>query len=282
MSTRAELKSRAKSCLKHYYWWAVLASLLAGLLGGGTSSSFSFQFNIGGSTQSAHISNSMRVLDETESGADMFFTALMIITAALVIFAIAFVIAMLWCTFVGNLVRVGCCAYYMESREAKCSVGVGKLFWAFENGRYTNIMKVMFVRWLYTFLWSLLFIVPGIIKSYEYYLVPYIMHDTPDIHYKDALAISKEMMRGNKWRLFVLELSFIGWSLLAGMCCGVGLFFLTPYIEATTAEFYAELRKPYMSEPEPYDDVVGYGEAAAYHEPVGDNEPVVSNEMNTY
>ncbi len=254
MATRAELKSRAKACLKNYYWWAVLACFLAGILGGGSGSSF--QINFSGGAQHARFGTAMQQFETAEPDSGMIFTMMMIIGAVLVIVAISFLFGILWGTFLGNPIRVGSCAYFMESREMMSSAGIGKLCWAFENGRYKNIVTVMFVRWLHTFLWSLLFIIPGIIKSYEYYMVPYILHDTPDLHYKDALAISKELMQGNKWRLFVLELSFIGWSILGSLCCGVGLFFLTPYIEATIAEFYVELRRPYMGEPQPCDDVV--------------------------
>ncbi len=244
MTTRAELKNRAKSCLKNYYWWAVLACFLAGFLGGGNGNTV--QFNFGG-VSGAQMNTIFHEIHSGEFSIESLIAVLATLAVALVIVAIAFVFGILWSTFLGNPVRVGSCAYFMKSREKMQSAGIGTLFWAFENGRYNNIMKVMFMRWLHIFLWSCLFIIPGIIKSYEYFLVPYILHDTPDIHYKDALAVSKEMMRGNKWRLFVLELSFIGWSLLGSLCCGVGVLFLTPYIEATMAEFYVELRKPYMN-----------------------------------
>lgn len=251
MATRAELKNRAKACLKNYYWWAVLVCFLAGLLGGGSGSSLQIDFGGG-----AQFGTAIQQFEIDELDGNVLFTMMMIVGAILIIAAISFLIGVLWGTFVGNPIRVGSCAYFMESRDAMNSAGIGKLFWAFENRRYKNIVTVMFMRWLYTFLWSLLFIIPGIIKSYEYYMVPYILHDTPDLHYKDALAISKELMQGNKWRLFVLELSFIGWSILGSLCCGVGLFFLTPYVEATMAEFYVELRRPYMGGPQPCDDVV--------------------------
>lgn len=246
MSTRAELKSRAKSCLRHYYWWAVLACFLAGILGGGSSSSI--QLNLGG-TQSAAIGQTIQQFGgNSESGLAALVAVLWCVVIVCVVLVIAFIIGLLWGTFVGSPVSVGSCAFFMESRDQNQSAGIGKLFWAFENGRYKNVVLVMFMRWLYTFLWSLLFIIPGIIKGYEYYLVPYILHDNPGIHYKDALQISKEMMYGNKMRLFVLELSFIGWEIVALLCCGMGFVFLAPYMEATFAEFYADVRGQYFGQ----------------------------------
>lgn len=279
MSTRAELKSRAKSCLRHYYWWAVLACFLAGILGGGNSSSI--RLNLGG-TQGATMGQAMQQSGSNdENGLMALFFVLSFITIFLIILAVAVVFGLLWGSFVGNPVRVGSCAFFMESRDEMQSVGVGKLFWAFENGRYKNVVMVMFMRWLYTFLWSLLFIIPGIIKSYEYFLVPYILHDNPSIHYKDALQISKDMMYGNKWRLFVLELSFIGWEILALLCCGMGFIFLSPYMEATFAEFYADVRGRYFGQTSNYEPAGGYREANGYQADTVYQEPQ-NIETDTY
>jgi uncharacterized membrane protein len=87
-----------------------------------------------------------------------------------------------------------------------------------------------------------LFIVPGIIKSFEYAIIPYILADDAEISSKEAFKKAKEMMAGNKWRLFKLEFSFIGWGVLCVLTLGIGTFFLIPYINAATAEFYAELK----------------------------------------
>ena len=91
-------------------------------------------------------------------------------------------------------------------------------------------------------LWTLLFIIPGIIKSYEYSIIPYILADDPEISSKDAFKKAKQMMKGNKWRLFKLEFSFIGWFVLCVLTLGIGTFFLIPYINAANAEFYVELK----------------------------------------
>lgn len=246
MTTRAELKSRAKQCLSRYYWWAFLACMLAGILGGGSGGgiqmgagapniSFNFTKNVslGGAEGHSAVNGFSRM---------NLLYILTFLTVFLIAVMIGLVIGAAFSAFVGNVVRVGSCRYFMESREQMQSAGIGRLFYAFESGRYLNTVKVMFMRSLFVLLWYLALIVPGVIKSYEYCLVPYILQDNPGIYYKDALNLSKEMMYGNKWRLFVLQWSFIGWKLLTLLTCGIGQIFLTPYEEAVYAEFYADLR----------------------------------------
>jgi uncharacterized membrane protein len=87
-----------------------------------------------------------------------------------------------------------------------------------------------------------LFVIPGIIKSYEYAIIPYILADDPKISSKDAFKKARQMMKGNKWRLFKLNLSFIGWGVLCVLTLGVGSLFLVPYVSAASAEFYVELK----------------------------------------
>jgi uncharacterized membrane protein len=84
--------------------------------------------------------------------------------------------------------------------------------------------------------------IQGIIKSFEYAIIPYILADDPEITSKEAFRKAKEMMMGNKWRLFKLNLSFFGWFVLCVVTCGLGTPFLLPYVSAANAEFYAELK----------------------------------------
>ena len=93
-----------------------------------------------------------------------------------------------------------------------------------------------------TVLWTCLFIIPGVLKSFEYAIIPYILADDAEISSKDAFKKAKQMMNGNKWRLFKLEFSFIGWTLLCVLTLGIGTFFLIPYVNAAAAEFYVELK----------------------------------------
>lgn len=90
---------------------------------------------------------------------------------------------------------------------------------------------------------SLLLALPVIIKGYSYRMTPWILADNPGIGYKRALKLSKQLTRGQKWDIFVLDLSFLGWFILGGLLCGIGLLFVTPYFMAVQAELYARLRR---------------------------------------
>jgi len=101
----------------------------------------------------------------------------------------------------------------------------------------SNLLTMIFI-----FLWSLLLIIPGIIKALSYSMTPYIIADNPEIDGMVAIDKSREMMRGNKTRLFFLYFSFIGWFILCLFTFGIGFFFLAPYIKTTVANFYVDIR----------------------------------------
>lgn len=95
---------------------------------------------------------------------------------------------------------------------------------------------------LYTTLWSLLFIIPGIIKAYEYSMIPYLLAENPNMSKQEAFAISKELMDGNKFNAFVLDLSFILWNFVGALALGLpGVFFVNPYVQLTNVELYVKL-----------------------------------------
>jgi len=107
------------------------------------------------------------------------------------------------------------------------------------NSIVAGLLNMVFI-----FLWSLLFIIPGIIKALAYNMYPYIIADNPEIDAMEALKRSEEMMRGNKTRLLALYISFIGWFILSAFTFGIGFFFLMPYIQTSVANFYVDLRGP--------------------------------------
>lgn len=100
-----------------------------------------------------------------------------------------------------------------------------------------------FLIWIFTLLWSLLFIIPGIIKAYSYRMAFFILADNPELSASEALQKSKEMMKGHKLDLFILDLSFIWWSLLVAITFGVALIYVAPYVGATQANFYESLKE---------------------------------------
>ena len=97
-----------------------------------------------------------------------------------------------------------------------------------------GLMQTIFIA-----LWTLLFIIPGIIKSYSYAMAFFIKVDHPDYDWSTCLKESDSMMKGHKGELFVLDLSFIGWIIVAMFTLGIGLFWVSPYMECTRANFYA-------------------------------------------
>lgn len=115
------------------------------------------------------------------------------------------------------------------------------LFSGFNN--YFRSFTLALLRCVFTILWLLLLIVPGIIASYSYAMSFYILKDNPGMDALDVIRKSKEMMKGKKWKLFVLQLSFIGWLLLAIITLGIGLLFLVPYYCSAEAAFYEDLKK---------------------------------------
>lgn len=98
-----------------------------------------------------------------------------------------------------------------------------------------------FLKALFTFLWSLLFIIPGIIKSYSYSMSAYIQQDSENKDWNYCIKESMARMKGLKMKLFLLDLSFIGWYLLGMLCFGIGVIFVVPYHNQARANFYQEL-----------------------------------------
>ena len=118
-------------------------------------------------------------------------------------------------------------------------IEVGQLFGGFKN--FGTAFLVSLLNGIFIFLWTLLFIVPGIIKTYSYRLSYYILADNPSMSATGVRKCSITLMRGNKWRLFCLEFSFIGWELLCILTLGILSFWVASYYNAAIAEFYQSL-----------------------------------------
>ncbi len=114
------------------------------------------------------------------------------------------------------------------------------LFGGFKNFG-SNLVASLLVN-VFTALWSMLFVIPGIVKSYSYAMTLYIMKDNPEMDGYDAIQKSRQMMKGHKWELFVFDLSFFGWYLLSGFTLGLlSIFYVAPYHAVARAGFYEEL-----------------------------------------
>lgn len=128
------------------------------------------------------------------------------------------------------------------------SVDLENLFDGFRGGRYTRVFCALFLVRLFTFLWTLLLIIPGIMKAFSYALTPYILLDEPELTARQAISRSCEIMQGRRWKLFCLSLSFIGWGILSILTFGIGFLWLAPYMNASIAAFYEDARAEYEAE----------------------------------
>ncbi len=113
---------------------------------------------------------------------------------------------------------------------------------------YLHNVWGMLLMYILVFLWSLLFLIPGIIKTYSYAMTPYILHENPDLTASEAIHRSRMMMKGHKFDLFWLQLSFIGWFFLSLFTCGIGFLWLQPYYYTAQAAFYEEVKSSYALE----------------------------------
>ena len=181
-----------------------------------------------------------RFLDELHSSDVMMYVGLVLLII-LAIYLIVLAIATCYSVFVVTPLTVGYHRYFVMARGFD-NINFGVLFSNFREGRYFSGVRLGWAKTWRISLWSLLFIIPGIIKSYEYCMAEYIIAENPDIDAKRALQLSKAMTDGEKWHIFGMQLSFIGWYLLGCLCCGVGVLFVEPYYQATMAELYTVLR----------------------------------------
>lgn len=163
---------------------------------------------------------------------------IVLIVSIIVLIAVA--IGILVDAFFLNPIEIGCAKFFYKNLSEPANVS--NVAYAFDHG-YKNGVKIMLWRDVYTFLWSLLFIIPGIIKTYEYKMIPYLLAENPDMTKEEAFAESKRMMDGQKWRAFVLDLSFIGWDILSGFTFGLlTIFFVAPYKRSAQAALYDALK----------------------------------------
>lgn len=140
---------------------------------------------------------------------------------------------------IGGPMELGLVSYFLLLKRDK-SAKMEDLFTGFRE--FESALILYIVRTVFIILWSLLFIVPGIVAALRYSMAFYILYDNPDLTGMEALNQSKEMMEGRKGKLFGLYLSFIGWAILCLFTLGIGYLWLIPYIKASEANFYEDLK----------------------------------------
>lgn len=146
--------------------------------------------------------------------------------------------------FIVYPIRVGENRIYLESMNYK-KTRIKRLLFAFREERYLNSVKAILLMEVRKFLWNLT-IVGGIVKNYSYKMVTYVIAENPSIKAKDAIKISEEMMKGNKFKAFKLDMSFLGWTLLQYLSFGILGIYVSPYYMSVYTELYRKLREDYI------------------------------------
>ena len=235
MRNRKSLKANGKAAFRANYWPSVVAALiLAAIFGGGFAT-------VGNSASDATAEQTAAIEQELEGIPPE--VVLTILLAVLGVILLASVVTALVSAFLINPLRVGCVRFFTVNSDAPARLS--ELGYGYKSN-YLNSVLTLLLKDIFIGLWSLLFLIPGLVKSYSYRLTPYILAENPSLSSTEAITLSRKMMNGQKWRAFVLDLSFIGWQLLAGLTLGlVGIFHSFPYQCATNAELYKAIRDSY-------------------------------------
>lgn len=222
MWTREELKQNAKNTLRDKYWTILGVSVLASILQG------SF----------------FTIITEMVNPTHTYLTVLgnyaIDVNGLIRLWIIITIISWLYSIFLGHTILIGAYKYFILSIKENPSTST--LFDFFKTS-YWNIVKVTFFYQIKIVLWTLCFIVPGIIKAYEYCMVPYILAEHPEMESAAVFERSRMLTQNNKLNIFALEISFIGWLFLGMLCCGIGILFVSPYIDITMTHLYLKLKE---------------------------------------
>ncbi|MBE6910575.1 MAG: DUF975 family protein [Ruminococcaceae bacterium] len=228
MWDRRELKARGKAAFQANYWKCVIVALILGILVGGGAAAGKDK------AEDAAEANGTTIVETIKQTPK----AVLAVFAGVLVGVLAAGSAIKLLVF--NPLRVGCKRFFLVNSDAPAELD--ELLCGFRNG-YGRVVAGMLLRDMYIALWSLLFVIPGIVKAYSYRMVPYILAEDPSVGGKEAIAISKQMMHGHKWNAFMLDLSFFGWYFLAAITADViGVLWTGPYTEATDAELYKTIR----------------------------------------
>ena len=236
MKYAADFRQIARNSLNGKWGMAVLVGMVAVLLGGIGNSGPEVNLNIDGSSASLNFDIAGQTIFSTAGTLNSGIGGLFVVGASYIIMAV-FAIAVIH-LLLGSVVGVGYSRFNLELVDGN-NAGFDHLFKYFPY--WANALCTRLLMGVYVALWSLLFIIPGIIASYSYAMTEYILAEHPEMTANEAISKSKEMMDGNKWRLFCLHFSFIGWAILCVFTLGIGNLWLNPYENAAIAAFYREI-----------------------------------------
>lgn len=236
MKYAADFRREAREALRGKWVLAILAGVVAMLLGGTLSNGPQVNFSYSGGDLSANLQYAGQNIyawgNGITPGLRAFFvgSAIYLVLAALVLAVLYFIL--------GSVICVGYARFNLDLTGGE-KPPFETLFTYFYNWKTLAVSSLL--RSVYILLWSLLLIVPGIMATYSYAMTDYILAEHPELTASEAIAQSKAMMDGSRWRLFCLHLSFIGWDLLCALTLGLGNLALTPYKQAAEAAFYRDL-----------------------------------------
>lgn len=236
MKLAADFRYIAREALRGKWGIAVIAGLIASLLGALGSDGPEVKLNIDGAGANVNFEVAGQTILSTSGGLNdhlgAFLTgsAIYIAVAAILLAAVYFVL--------GSVIEAGYARFHLDLTD-RTEAKLESLFTYFYNWKTTAITRLL--KGVYILLWSLLFLIPGIIAGYSYAMTGYILAEHPELTASEAIERSKEMMSGNRFRLFCLHFSFIGWSILCAFTLGIGNLWLRPYQQAATAAFYREI-----------------------------------------
>lgn len=234
MKYAADFRRIAREALRGRWGIAVIAGLIASLLGaiGSGGPELNIELNDG------HFSAGLSVAGQDIISTDGMHWGLFAgMTAYILIFAIVMGIVLF---VLGSVIEVGYSKFNLDLVDRRSEAKIEIMFGYFSFWKTTAAARLL--QTLYILLWSLLFIIPGIMAAYSYSMTGYILAENPNMPADEAIARSKQMMDGNRWRLFCLQISFIGWSILSSLLTfGIGDLWLTPYRQAASAVFYREI-----------------------------------------
>ncbi len=230
----SDYRGIARDKLKGNWWISLLATLVAGILGGLNTGS-EFRLN---TSQFKQLSENLP--DRLGEPFVAVYGALRYASTELFgdssVLVIVYLVCLAIVLIVGSAVRLGHNMFYIDLCNNNSNLST--LFSRF--GIFLKAFGLVLFMGLFVFLWSLLLVVPGIIAAYRYYMAPYLMAQHPEMGIREAVNESKRLMSGHKGRLFCLQLSFIGWALLASLTFGIGYLWLIPYVQTSMAAFYLD------------------------------------------
>lgn len=238
MKIAEDFRRIARNALTNKWFIAVAVGLVASILGGISGGGPEFKVNIDGSNISMNFNVAGQTIKSigTNGGVDSEVGAFILASLPIIIIASLFAAVIYFA--LGSFIGVGYAKFNLNLVDKK-NAAFENLFEYFSHWKTTTIARLL--RALYVFLWSLLFIIPGIVAGFSYAMTDYILAEDPELTADEAISQSKSIMMGNKWRFFCLQFSFIGWDILATLAFGIGHLWLTPYKQAAYAAFYREV-----------------------------------------